>query len=204
MAIYLAECRRMGIKVLPPDVNESARQFTPGATRSASASARSATSARTWSTSIVRSRKAKGDVPSFADFLRKVELVVCNKRTIESLIKAGAFDRSATPARACSTSTSQAIDSCASSVEARGGSSASSTCSGAGTRGDAGEPARHRASTIRREEWPTRAMLAFEREMLGLYVSTTRWPVRNACCASTASTRSRPLDDGEYRDGARS
>ena len=42
--------------------------------------------------SIIRCRKAKGKYTSFPDFLDKVEAVVCNKRTVESLIKAGAFD----------------------------------------------------------------------------------------------------------------
>ncbi len=88
-AIYLAECRRMGIKVLPPDVNSSDADFTPigtdirfglGAVRNVGANVVA---------SIVATRKAKGEFTDFADFLRKVEIVVCNKRTIEALIKAG-------------------------------------------------------------------------------------------------------------------
>ena len=91
-ALYLSECRRMGIKVLPPDVNESVAtsrrsgtdvRFGLAAIRNVGANVVEA---------IVAARKSKGAFTSFSDFLRKVPLVVCNKRVIESLIKAGAFD----------------------------------------------------------------------------------------------------------------
>src|SRR5881398_2113838 len=92
MAIYLAECRRMGIKVLPPCVNSSDANFTPvgkdirfGLTAIHNVGANVVAS-------IVGTRAAKGEFIDFADFLRKVEAVVCNKRTIEALIKGGAFD----------------------------------------------------------------------------------------------------------------
>ncbi len=92
MAIYLAECRKLGIKVLPPDVNESDLFFTPvgtdirfglGAIRNVGTSVVA---------SIVGTRRSKGSYTSFADFLDKSEITVCNKRVVESLIKAGAFD----------------------------------------------------------------------------------------------------------------
>src|SRR6478736_8228854 len=91
-ALYLSECRRMGIKVLPPDVNESVATFAPvgkdirfglAAIRNVGANVVEA---------IIAARKSKGAFTGFSDFLRKVPLVVCNKRVIESLIKAGAFD----------------------------------------------------------------------------------------------------------------
>ena len=91
-ALYLGECRRMGIKVLPPDVNSSIGFFAAvgedirfglQAVRNVGANVVEA---------IVRTREEKGPYASFADFLNKVPAVVCNKRTIESLIKAGAFD----------------------------------------------------------------------------------------------------------------
>jgi DNA polymerase-3 subunit alpha len=91
-AIYLNECRRMGITVLPPDVNESALNFTPvgndirfgmGAIRNVGVNAVEA---------MVAARESEGAFTSFKDYLMKVPAVVCNKRTIESLIKSGAFD----------------------------------------------------------------------------------------------------------------
>ena len=92
-AVYLAECRRMGITVLPPDVNDSVRNFAPvGARHPVRAGRRSATSGSTWSTRSCAARREKGAFTDFSDFLRKVDAVVCNKKVIESLIKAGAFD----------------------------------------------------------------------------------------------------------------
>ncbi|WP_033296404.1 DNA polymerase III subunit alpha, partial [Amycolatopsis jejuensis] len=91
-AIYLSECRRLGIKVLPPDVNESAMRFAAvgndirfglGAVRNVGANVVE---------SIIKTRDEKGKYSSFTEFLDKSELVACNKRVIESLIKAGAFD----------------------------------------------------------------------------------------------------------------
>src|SRR5690606_24847673 len=91
-ALYLAECRRMGIEVLPPDVNASVANFAAvgddirfglSAIRNVGHNVVSA---------IASARAEKGDFTSFEDFLRKSPVVVCNKRTIESLCKAGAFD----------------------------------------------------------------------------------------------------------------
>ncbi len=87
-AIYLNECRRMGITVLPPDVNESALNFTPVGTDIRFGMGAIRTSASTPSKPWWRPAKKEGAYPSFKDYLVKVPAVVCNKRTIESLIKA--------------------------------------------------------------------------------------------------------------------
>ncbi|MEP7092311.1 MAG: DNA polymerase III subunit alpha, partial [Nocardioidaceae bacterium] len=92
MAIYLNECRRMGIKVLPPDVNESEATFTPvgddirfglNAIRNVGINVVDA---------VVAARREQGRFADFADFMGKVSTLVCNKRVVESLVKAGAFD----------------------------------------------------------------------------------------------------------------
>src|SRR5439155_1417844 len=91
-AVYLAECRRMGIKVLPPDVNASMARFSAvgtdirfglGAVRNVGTNVVEA---------VIRCRREKGAYTDFYDYLRKVHAVACNKKTVESLIKAGAFD----------------------------------------------------------------------------------------------------------------
>ena len=91
-AVYLGECRRMGIKVLPPDVNDSDFDYTPRGT-----DIRFGLSAvRNVGTNVVESlieaRMSKGRFGGFDDFLEKVPISVVNKRVVESLIKAGAFD----------------------------------------------------------------------------------------------------------------
>lgn len=110
MALYLSECRRMGIQVLPPDVNTSAGPFTPvgkeirfglGAIRNVGANVVSA---------IMRCREEKGEYADFYDFLSKVDAVVCNKKTIESLIKAGAFDALGHPRKGLLAVHADAID----------------------------------------------------------------------------------------------
>ena len=110
-AMYLNECRHMGITVLAPDVNESALNFTPvgtdirfgmGAIRNVGANVVNA---------MVEAREEKGNFENFADFLQKVPAVVCNKRTIESLIKAGAFDSMGHARRALVAIHEEAVDS---------------------------------------------------------------------------------------------
>ena len=92
MAVYLAECRRMGIKVLPPCVNSSDATFTPTGTDIRFGLTAVRNVGANVVASIVASRRAKGPFADFDDYLEKVDLVACNKRTIEALIKGGAFD----------------------------------------------------------------------------------------------------------------
>jgi len=91
-ALYLNECRRMGIKVLPPDVNESDSGYTPRGSDIRFGLTAIRNVGENVVASIIENRKSKGKYLSFGDFLVKVDSHVCNKKTIESLIKAGAFD----------------------------------------------------------------------------------------------------------------
>jgi len=92
VAQYVSECRRLGIKVMPPDVNESFRNFTVvgdsirfglSAVRNIGDSAIEA---------IIDARKSKGSFKSLYGFCERVDLSLVNKRALESLIKGGAFD----------------------------------------------------------------------------------------------------------------
>ncbi|MBD8207101.1 DNA polymerase III subunit alpha [Microbacterium sp. CFBP 8790] len=164
MAVYLNECRRMGIKVLPPDVNESIRFFAAvgedirfglGAIRNVG-------------TNVVDgivSARQDAKYTSFHDFLSKVPVHVANKRTVESLIKAGAFDTLGSTRRSL--------------IEVH-----EDACEGAvldkrrEANGEVGfdfdslwdEPQQVQ-KVPERPEWTKKDKLAFEREMLGLYVS---------------------------------
>jgi DNA polymerase-3 subunit alpha len=163
-ALYLSECRRMGIRVLPPDVNASAAIFTAvGADiRFGMAAVRNVGAAVV--DSIVAARTAKGAFTSFSDFLNKVGVNVCNKRVIESLIKAGAFDSLGSPRKGLMMIHEQAIDAVidVKRNEAIGQDSLF---------GD--DPVATAAFEIPVPdgEWDKQALLGFEREMLGLYVS---------------------------------
>ena len=167
-ALYLNECRRMGIKVLPPDVNESASDYTPLGSDIRFGLTAIRNVGENVVSSIVANRQSKGRFTSFGDFLAKVDQQVCNKKTIESLIKAGAFDSLGASRRGLMMVYLEAIDSVseAKRAEAIGqfdlfGATDESTSAGVtGVELD-----------IPTEEWEKSLLLSYEREMLGLYVS---------------------------------
>ncbi len=164
-ALYLNECRRMGIKVLPPDVNASSAMFTAVGDdiRFGMAAVRNVGAAVV--ESVVAARKSKGSFTGFADFLRKVPVNVCNKRVIESLIKAGAFDSFGHPRKGLVLIHEQAIDTVidVKRNEAIGQDSLF---------GDEDpEVAAAFEVPVPDGEWEKTTLLGFEREMLGLYVS---------------------------------
>ena len=164
-ALYLSECRRMGIKVLPPDVNESNAEYTPRGQDIRFGLAAIRNVGEGVVASIKAARTAKGDFTSFGDFLAKVDAQVCNKKTIESLIKGGAFDSLEHPRKALMSIHLEAIDSVIESKRAEaigqfdlfGGESMTQV---AGL-----------DIEIPNFEWDKATLLTFEREMLGLYVS---------------------------------
>ena len=165
-ALYLNECRRMGIKVLPPDVNSSAADFHAvgddirfglTAVRNVGANVVDA---------IVAAREEKGRYTSFEDFLRKVPAVVCNKRTIESLIKAGAFDSLGHTRRGLVAVHEVAVD----AVVADKRQEAIGQDSLFGGLDEAG-PTLSVVPPVPEGEWDKQTLLSSEREMLGLYVS---------------------------------
>ncbi|HTW99440.1 MAG TPA: DNA polymerase III subunit alpha [Acidimicrobiales bacterium] len=110
MAVYLAECRSLGIAVQVPDVNVSASDFSarragaPGGATTPGAVAGNGPGAITIGLSAVRNvgegivsqivaeREKNGPFADFHDFCCRVDPAVLNKRAVESLVKAGAFD----------------------------------------------------------------------------------------------------------------
>ncbi|MCP2621204.1 DNA polymerase III subunit alpha, partial [Candidatus Aminicenantes bacterium AC-334-E05] len=89
---YLSECRIKGIKVLPPDINESEYHFNvkEGSIRFGLSAIKNVGEAAI--KSILEARKRIGKFKSIYDFFKEVDLRAVNKKVIESLIKAGAFD----------------------------------------------------------------------------------------------------------------
>ncbi|MEN9715052.1 MAG: hypothetical protein RJA35_519 [Actinomycetota bacterium] len=164
LGLYLNECRRQGIQVLSPDVNASFTRFTAvgddirfgmGAVRNVGANVVEG---------IVEARTEKGAFTSFGDFLKKVPPVVCNKRTIEALIKAGAFDSLGHSRRALFEIFEEAVDA-ETSVKKNEAIGQVDLFGDFFGDEDAGVQVPDLA------EWNKRDKLAFEREMLGLYVS---------------------------------
>ncbi len=89
---YVMECRKMGIQVLAPDINESESSFSVknGAIRFGLFAVKHV--GGTVVLNIIREREAHGPYKSFVDFCERLEGKELNKRTVESLIKCGAFD----------------------------------------------------------------------------------------------------------------
>jgi DNA polymerase-3 subunit alpha len=190
-ALYLSECRRMGIKVLPPDVNESDAEYTPRGKDIRFGLAAIRNVGEGVVASVKASRESKGAFTSFGNFLAKVDANVCNKKTIESLIKAGAFDSLEHPRKGLMAIHLEAIDSVIETKRAEaigqfdlfGGDSITQV---AGVEID-----------IPATEWDKSTLLTFEREMLGLYVSDhPLLGVEHVLRSHTDMTISQLLEDG--------
>ncbi|HEX4400370.1 MAG TPA: DNA polymerase III subunit alpha [Galbitalea sp.] len=171
LGMYLNECRRMGITVLAPDVNDSFVDFTavPSQDGGMGDIRFGLGAVRNVGYNVVEgiraAREEKGRFESFYDFLSKVPIPVANKRTVESLIKAGAFDSLGNTRRALLEIHEDAVEGAVSTkrTEATGQ---------AGFDFDSlfDEP-QDVGRVPDRPEWSKKDKLAFEREMLGLYVS---------------------------------
>ena len=194
-ALYLSECRRMGIQVLPPDVNESDAEYTPRGTDIRFGLAAIRNVGEGVVASIKSGRDSKCRYQSFGDFLAKVDAQVCNKKTIESLIKAGAFDSLTHTRKGLMAVYLEAIDSVIETKRAEaigqfdlfGGESATSVS--------------NVALDIPPGEWEKAMLLSYEREMLGLYVSDhPLLGVEHVLRSGTDMSISELLDDGGHHD----
>jgi len=196
LAVYLNECRRMGIKVLPPDVNESIGYFAAvgvdirfglGAVRNVGSNVVEA---------IRTAREVKGRFESFHDFLQKIPLQVANKRTVESLIKAGALDSLGATRRGMFDIHETAVES---ATKIKRDEENGNVGFDFDSLFDSQGPTEH---VPRRPEWSKREKLAFEREMLGLYVSDHPLAGLEVPLAKHASTSIADLIASEsMRDG---
>ena len=166
-AIYLAECRRMKIDVLPPDVNESEATFAAidGSIRFGMGAIRNV------GVSVVEhikaARESKGAFTDFHDFVSKVPVQALNRRTVDSLIKAGAFDQLGNTRRSLAEIHETVVDQAVRQKKAE-------------EHGDVGfdfdallatDDTTQSPKIINLPEWSKRELLSLEREMLGLYVS---------------------------------
>lgn len=194
-ALYLSECRRMGIRVLPPDVNESDAEYTPRGVDIRFGLAAIRNVGEGVVASIKSARETKGRFLSFGDFLAKVDVHVCNKKTIESLIKAGAFDSFEVSRKGLMAVYLEAIDSIIETKRAEAigqfdlfGGVAESNVAGIDLE-------------IPQGEWEKALLLSYEREMLGLYVSDhPLLGVEHVLKAATDMSISQLLDDGSAMD----
>jgi DNA polymerase III subunit alpha len=181
-AVYLSDARSMGIKVLTPDVNRSLMDFAalaPGDVPPEVQLPLGSPGAITFGLSAIRNvgeglvahllaeRDANGTFNSFHDFVERVPEAVLNKRTVESLVKAGAFDVFGVPRRGLLMVFEQIID----STLLRRRERDQGVMSLFGDLGDDGDSAFTERIAVPDVEFDKGDRLKFEKEMLGLYVS---------------------------------
>lgn len=198
-AIYLSDCRHLGISVLQPDINQSEENFIAvgddiryglAAVRNVGAEVVE---------SIKKTRKEKGNFTSFSDYLDKIELLACNKRITESLIKAGAFDSLEHPRKGLMLIQEDAVDSVLSTKKAADKGQFDLF---AGLGGDGGAENAAFAIEVPDDEWDRKHKLALEREMLGLYVSGHPLDGFEEAIDAQTDTQLTTILSGELRNGA--
>jgi DNA polymerase-3 subunit alpha len=175
-AIYLGECRNMGIDVMVPDVNASRAEFAPpdgasDAQRILFGLAAVRNVGESLVERIVSERTANGPFLDFYDFARRVDTIVLNKRTIESLIKAGAFDSMGHPRQGLALVADDIIERTIDRRKERDLGISTLFAAAAQDQGDDDADWEGTTVIIPDKEFEKSTKLAFEKEMLGLYVS---------------------------------
>ena len=186
-AVYLNECRQMGIEVLVPDVNESESDFTvaDGRIRFGLSAVRNVGEGVV--DRIIEARRG-GPYESFVDFVNRVDVSALNKRTVESLIKAGAFDALRHTRKGLTLMHELVLDA---TLERRRNEDMGQYSLFTGET-DLGEEANF---VIPDQEWSQKVKLAFEKEMLGLYVSDHPLLTVGAALAASTTTTITELDE---------
>ncbi len=212
-AVYLAECRTMGIKVLNPDVNVSQSEFvaldasaaptgtelspgSPGVIPFGLSAVRNVGAGLV--ALMVAERERGGPFADFYDFVERVDPGVLNKRAIESLIKAGGFDSLGHKRRGLLVVFEQVIDATLARRRERE-QGIMSLFGESGTAGDAPSAFDERLP-IPDLEMDKSQLLAFEKEMLGLYVSDhpllgAEWALRRRTDCTLAELAERQEGD---------
>ncbi len=198
VVLYIDEAKRMGLKVLPPDVNESFPQFTVVG----SDTVRFGLSAvknvgQTAIDAIIQGRIKRKSFKSFFDLVEHVDLRVVNRKVLESLIKCGAFDSMGVKRSQLFAVLEKALSG-AGELQKDRESGQKSFFDLAADGGTVFKKNFHDLPDI--AEWPDSELLLNEKEMLGFYVtghplSRYRKELKSYCSASTANAHLRR--DGE-------
>jgi DNA polymerase-3 subunit alpha len=181
ISTFVGECKRMGIPILPPDVNRSGLKFTPESSASFQLANREDASGEVSATSIryglaaiknvgqgamelaIREREARGDFTSLEDFCRRLDSRIANRKMLESLVKCGAFDflgRERAELFAC-------IDeSLAAATESH-----KDRASGQVSLFDDMPPPASKPTITRVLPWTEHEKMSYEKELLGFYVT---------------------------------
>lgn len=166
---YIDECKRLGIQILKPDINKSFEKFTveDGKIRFGLGAIKNVGTIPV--ENIVKERKEKGKYKSFTDFCERVSELQVNKKCVESLIKAGAFQEFE-QTRATLLASFEAIIDTIQSGNKKGFNGQVSMFD-IGTKQEKEEMEKQKYKFEEYEEMPEKEMLSMEKEMLGIYIS---------------------------------
>jgi DNA polymerase-3 subunit alpha len=181
ISVFVAECKRMGISILPPDVNKSGLKFTPetsalpvASSQGAGDDAHAQMAIRYGLAAIknvgeaamamaIRERENGGEFSSLEDFCTRLDSRVANRKMLESLIKAGAFDFTGRDRAELVACIDESLNASAIAQRDRAAGQVSLF-----------DEQTQAATTARRQPiraWNEHEKLSYEKELLGFYVS---------------------------------
>lgn len=176
IANFVSECLRMGILILPPDINHSLLKFSPERTKDANPELEGPDAIRFGLSAIknvgeaamaaaIEEREANGKFKSLEDFAARMDTRAVNKKMLEALVKSGAFDFTRETRAALFARLEQVLASAASAQKDKK--------AGQGGLFDdfAMAPPKKASAQVAVEPWTQDETLAFEKELLGFYVS---------------------------------
>ena len=166
---YIDECKRIGIQILKPDINKSFEKFTveDGKIRFGLGAIKNVGTIPV--ENIVKERKEKGEYKSFTDFCERVSELQVNKKCVESLIKAGAFQEFEQTRATLLASFETIIDTIQSGNKK--GFNGQVSMFDIGTKQEKEDMEKQKYKFEEYEEMPEKEMLSMEKEMLGIYIS---------------------------------
>ena len=198
LLVVIDDCRKHGIKVLPPDVNESNHEFTvvPGGIRFGLQAIKGIGEAPV--NAICAARKEGGKFVSLFDFCERVLARACGKAALETLVKCGAFD-SVHPNRKAM------LDAVEGAIESGQKAQADALSGQINMFGEASEMGRPKSlgQLGNTEDAPRNERLAWEKEYLGLYVSDHPLGEMREYLEANATPLERIGTDPQLRDGNR-
>jgi DNA polymerase-3 subunit alpha len=162
---YIAECKSHGIEILPPDINESDKEFTVSGSKIRFGLVAVKNVGESAIEAIVEARNQGGKFSSFFEFCERVDLKKVNKRVIESLIKCGALDSTGDYRSRMATSVEDILD-----YGQRVQREKSDPQMGLFDMPGSG-PAINLPTLPQIDEWNEKQLLALEKEALGFYIT---------------------------------
>ncbi len=175
IGVFVAECHRMGLEILPPDLNASRLRFAPEISASGAMAVRYGLAAikncgEGAMTAAIEERDRNGEFASLDDFAARLDSKVVNKRILENLVKAGALDWTG-ETRAGMFGRLEQVTASASSVQRDRAAGQVSMFDAMDFAVAAPAPKSRRGEPAAVEEWSKDERLAHEKELLGFYVT---------------------------------